>query len=246
MYEEHPAFEKPKNEHAEIWRYMDFTKFVSLLDNSALYFTRADKLGDLFEGSMPRPNVEERPFFYTDTPLSTLKTVSQFRVRLLRHTVINCWHVSEHESEAMWRLYSNHNGGIAIRSTFSKLRDSLVDSSHRIHIGMVKYTDYRRDRIPESSSFHPFLHKRMSFRHERELRAIAQSFRYKRSGAIDLRKPPYDNGAYIEVDLSMLLDRIYVAPATPKWLRELVESTAAKYDVRVEFVQSALGEEPIY
>lgn len=61
MYKEHPVFEKPENENAKIWRYIDFTKFVSLLDKSALFFTRADRLGDPFEGSYSRANIKLRP-----------------------------------------------------------------------------------------------------------------------------------------------------------------------------------------
>lgn len=36
---------------AALWRYMDFTKFVALLKDNALYFARADHLGDPFEGA---------------------------------------------------------------------------------------------------------------------------------------------------------------------------------------------------
>ena len=35
---------KPPPDNAVLWRYMDFTKFVSLLDKQALFFARADKL----------------------------------------------------------------------------------------------------------------------------------------------------------------------------------------------------------
>ena len=61
MYNEHPIFEKPDNENAKIWRYLDFTKFVSMLEKKALFFVRADKLGDQFEGSFSKANLELRP-----------------------------------------------------------------------------------------------------------------------------------------------------------------------------------------
>src|SRR6266478_4615364 len=34
-----------------LWRYMDFAKFVALLEQRAVYFCRADLLGDRFEGA---------------------------------------------------------------------------------------------------------------------------------------------------------------------------------------------------
>ena len=37
---------------------MSFTKFVSLLTRKALFFARADKLGDPFEGSLSQLNVD--------------------------------------------------------------------------------------------------------------------------------------------------------------------------------------------
>ena len=50
MYKEHEAFAPPPPD-AVLWRYMDFTKFVSLLEKQALFFARADKLeDDPFEG----------------------------------------------------------------------------------------------------------------------------------------------------------------------------------------------------
>ena len=43
MYIEHPDFEQPKDESTKVWRYMDISKFLSLLETSSLYFTRSDK-----------------------------------------------------------------------------------------------------------------------------------------------------------------------------------------------------------
>jgi hypothetical protein len=42
----HPVIQKPPDVNIPIWRYMDFTKFVSMLENDGLYLARADKLGD--------------------------------------------------------------------------------------------------------------------------------------------------------------------------------------------------------
>jgi hypothetical protein len=57
VYKEHQVFEKPTDENTRIWRYLDFTKFVSLLDRQALFFTRVDKLGDAFEGSSSKADI---------------------------------------------------------------------------------------------------------------------------------------------------------------------------------------------
>lgn len=54
MHKEHPVFEKPSNEDAKIWHYMNFSKFVSLLDSKMLFLTRADLFEDKFEGMLPK------------------------------------------------------------------------------------------------------------------------------------------------------------------------------------------------
>ena len=57
MYIEHYVFETPSDENVTIWRYLDFTKFVSLLDRQQLFFARVDTLDDPFEGSYPKGNI---------------------------------------------------------------------------------------------------------------------------------------------------------------------------------------------
>jgi hypothetical protein len=141
VYKEHPDFESPKNESAKIWRYMDFTKFVSLLDKSALFFSRADRLGDPFEGSFSKANIEQRPAVYGKSgkaPKELLEGLSKVFQIFPRFTLINSWHLSDYESDALWKLYLKSNEGIAIQSTFQKLKDSFKDKEHSIHIRKSK------------------------------------------------------------------------------------------------------------
>jgi len=167
MYKEHPVFEKPENDEAKIWRYMDFTKFVSLLDKSALFFSRADKLDDPFEGSYSKANVKLRPQMYKDKiPPDVLKHLTEFHKLFVKYTIINCWHLNEYESAAMWKLYLKSNEGIAVRSTFNRLKVSFEAEKRVIFIGKVQYIDYEKDWLPEGNALYPFVHKRKSFAHE--------------------------------------------------------------------------------
>jgi hypothetical protein len=59
---EHPNFSHPTDRTIALWRYMDLSKFVALLQTGKLYFARADKLGDPFEGSVTRLNSLEADF----------------------------------------------------------------------------------------------------------------------------------------------------------------------------------------
>ena len=54
---DHPCFRQPENKNLRLWRYMDFTKFVSLIATKKLFFCRSDRFDDPFEGSYSKANV---------------------------------------------------------------------------------------------------------------------------------------------------------------------------------------------
>ena len=142
-------FYSPPPADAILWRYMDFTKFVSLLEKRALFFARADKLGDPFEGAMPINNIKSR---YTSLkPELSEKEILMYeylRVELRRFTLISCWHESSHESEAMWKVYSSANSGIAIKTNFDSFVASFI-TDEQMHLGKVKYIDYDSEKIQD-------------------------------------------------------------------------------------------------
>lgn len=249
MYKEHPIFKKPDNENTIIWRYLDFTKFVSLLDKQALFFARGDNLSDKFEGSVSRANIELRE--------NALKDVDEKISKLLRKKIpttfkdakkwmfINCWNIHEYESAAMWNLYLKSDEGIAIQSTFKQLSRSFNKYEDLdVHIGEIKNIDYNKGGWPENNLFYPFLHKRKSFEHEHELRAMVML-----PWNIGDEKPPKnlsDSGLYIPIDIDILIEKVFVSPKAEIWCKELVESIMNKYDLRKEIKQSSLADDPIY
>jgi len=257
MYKEHPAFVKPQGKKIKIWRYMDFTKFVSLLEKNELFFARADKLGDPFEGSYPRENVQQRAINHKQMMAQLPghlhrffqgrdQALSQFFRNLKNFIFINSWHESQHESAAMWRLYLKSNEGIAIQSTFGRLKDCFKQGTPDIYIGEVHYRDYLTERIPGSNFFAPFLHKRKSFEHEKELRALVLEYTRTKDGLPNLSEPPSSDGIGVPVDLEKLIANIYVAPENPRWFLELVKSVTRKYGIKKIPVQSALDAKPLY
>ena len=243
MYKEHPVFTPPPLE-ATLWRYMDFTRFVSLLAQSGLFFVRADKLGDPFEGSLSKTNIAMRPILYKGIPPSTTHNMANFVKGIRRFTSISCWHSSDHESAAMWRLYSRESDGVAIKTDFKGFRDSFTGNDD-IFIGKVGYVDYATTFINEGNSFGPYLNKRRSFQHENEVRALTQKIP-SHNGQIDFSQDAYDVGVYYEVDLSLLVKEVIVAPYAEDWLVELVQSVAARYTLKAPVRRSALGETPTW
>jgi hypothetical protein len=172
LMHDHEAL-SPPSENRTIWRYLDFTKFVSLLETQQLYFPRADQFADPYEGTwstesmrwLRDPQQSGFPLHFMD---QFIASIDEFRQQMF----ISCWHANEYESAAMWKLYLQSNEGVAIRSDANTLASILEHSSLNIGISMVQYIDYNRTVIPFRNAFFPFVHKRLSFAHENELRAL--------------------------------------------------------------------------
>src|SRR6266536_4657635 len=191
----------PTNPKIQVWRYMDFTKFVSLLENTGLFFSRADYFDDPFEGAYPYTSVERyRSTLYTEhkklgTPSEDVKEMFRKGVDSFKEynqwMMISCWHMSEYESASMWKLYTKTNEAICVQSTYECLRACL---DREVYIGEVQYIDYQKDWLPSDTVLYPFLHKRKSFEHERELRALVWRYPIDKRGIIDTNALPPDGG----------------------------------------------------
>ena len=59
MFEEHPNCIEPENENIKIWRFIDFSKFVSMLINNSLYFSGLKNMKDRFEGRYSNITLEK-------------------------------------------------------------------------------------------------------------------------------------------------------------------------------------------
>jgi hypothetical protein len=251
MYEPHPVTEEPTNPAVKIWRYMDFTKLVSLIDTRCLFFARADRLGDPFEGSYPRSNVVARELAYAgqfqdNKPVLTqlIASLPEMHKQWPRYSAINCWHMNEHESAAMWKLYLKSDEGIAVQSTYERLRESITDEE-RVLLGVVKYIDYEKDSIGEGNILLPFFHKRKSFEHEREVRGLAIKWPVE-TGKLDFTRETITQGLQIKINLEQLVERIYIAPSAPEWFADVVRGVIHKYGYEFKVVQSGLDSKPLY
>ncbi len=254
---EYPHLRIPKYEHAKIWRYMDFTKFVSLIDKQALFFPRMDRLGDKFEGSIPKhtyPNAEKLAQELKAEDLDLYKwdrdnrKGSKLYLKAQRRcTFINSWHLNDNESAAMWKVYLKTDEGLAIQSTYRRLVDSLNSSETKIHVGRVRYVNYS-SKYPFNVASFPFICKRRSFEHEKELRAIVftDNVKFDPKSLVTQSSRKIPNGMDIKVNLQTLIEKIYVSPTAEKWFEELVKSIVNKYSINKPVRRSSLAEDPIY
>src|ERR1700678_1577796 len=109
VHEPHEAFEAPSTPDIPIWRYMNLAKFMSVLQDEALHFARADQMTDEFEGSISKPTFSIRRASLTGIPDIDPESLSaqlgHSRKRFQQFVYLNCWHMNEIESAAMWDLY---------------------------------------------------------------------------------------------------------------------------------------------
>jgi hypothetical protein len=231
-------FKPPEDLNAKVWRFMSLARYIDLLDNRSVFFSRADLLGDPFEGSQTRKTVETREKFLRPREIRA----SQEDLKAAgKSTYVSCWHLSEYESQGMWKLYTQGGEGVAVQSNFDSLVNTLKASDSEICVGRVNYRDYENLQIP-GGIFAPFYTKRHHFEHEREVRAIIFSEFCRRS----VSGGATEGGVKLKVDLHALIKAVYVSPFSQPWFHRIVSSVTQSYNLRVPISPSKLRADPIY
>ena len=148
-----------------LWRYMTLEKLLQMLYRHGVFFSYPGKLNDPFEGSLPALTIKR---------LQALNFAKDIEHSTKKRYVVSCWHEMDHESEAMWRLYAERGSGIAVKTNFESLMESVapgwLDDPHPSFMaGRVSYVDYDTEDIPVLNGM-PLFYKRKSFSHEKEVR----------------------------------------------------------------------------
>jgi len=220
---------------------MDVAKLLTILEDNSLFFTSITNLDDPLEGFLNRATVS----IFRKLPQGLPKIKEEETKKIIEGNLlklkqarsllnVSSWHMNEHESAAMWQLYSRGNQGIAIQTTYMRLKESFNDAKEDVLIGKVRYIDEDNDTIDWVNVINYALHKRKSFEHEKELRAIV------------LSPSDDDSGGSVSVDLKKLIERIYVAPKSSQWIFELIQKIIRRYNLEIPVVQSRMFEKPLY
>jgi len=224
----------PDDSSVDVWRYWPLWKLLFALQNQKLYLALLDEVRkkfDPYEASVPAStqndqvplfagNSSIQQFFGTYEPAAPLAPwdrpnedsfarVERLRRGLLRCAHVSCWRWGE-ESEAMWRLYCPGEDGVAIRTTFAKLRASVHDP--HTCVSEVKYFDYKTGRfLRHTHDWDPAFHKRIAFKHEQEVRVLRHDIADWRRASVDdaFRLPA---GHELEWDPVTVIDEIIVNP----------------------------------
>lgn len=173
-----------------IWRYMDLTKFLSILETGTLFFPTLNMLRkiDPWEGSWSNFNFAEYVGGTEESQKASRDWLfpRQYEV-FSKQMCISCWYMKEDETRAMWKWFLTGSEGIAVRTTFGELKQCF-DYDHsswhymggnfsdrKVHLigGAVQYIDWEYP--PENThTLQQAMFKDKSFEHERELRIVAR------------------------------------------------------------------------
>lgn len=244
-------------EDVALWRYMDFSKYVAMIQEGGLYFSRASTFNDKFEaaaGIASREHVWNE--HYLEYFRATIRTppdgypsltgteadIDQEASRLLgklrsayaraRDSLVSCWHINDVESEAQWQIYCSPGApGVAVRTNIDRLWRAMLDKQHA-NIGKVQYIDFKTS---FASGDQRIYCKRSSLAHEREVRAVLPNDRIS----------PLD-GILVKCNLNDLIEQIVISPFAPPWFGAVVRETTSRFGYDFQISASEIQELPFY
>ena len=262
----------PPNDEDTLWRYMSFEQFVNMLDTESLFYTRAYKFEDPFEGFFSQMMTGAYQRSVKKNPTKEIEDgVIKLNEIMHKCVMCNCWHKNEDESMAMWEKYRFRNSGIAIKTTMLNLKNSISDTID-FFIGRIAYIsreiyderyyfpyDQKSD-LPLGKMwlYHSYFAKRMAFEYEQEVRIIIDIDTFVgdilnelKSGAIldskdiEFNFPDIDDqGRPYNVDVNALIDEVIISPYAECWIEQTVRSVVHKYGFNFEVNPSTLLDVP--
>jgi len=134
---------------------LDFTKFISILEEIALYYSSLSRFTNPLEGFLTNPTIQKirdiEEVIQNEITQRIGKTGEQ-DLRVIRGgrklLLVSSWHMNEYESTAMWSLCFKRGEGVAIQSTivstnndfslgkeklFKKLTEGTVNNKNFTH-----------------------------------------------------------------------------------------------------------------
>ena len=142
----------------------------------------------------------------------------------------------------MWDLYASRNAGLSIQTTVDSLSNA-IQSPLELRMVEVQYIDYESFRPGNElmfggvSSHTSVAYKRRSFVHEQEVRIVFFDRVAGREGVPSDELP----NVQIDIDLGLLIERLYIAPSAPKWHLETIRSAFVSFGLEPTLVtQSGL------
>jgi hypothetical protein len=109
-------------------------------------------------------------------------------------------------------------------------------------MGQVRYINFDRDLIGMGNRLNYIVHKRMSYEHEKEVRAVIWSPKQEPQ----TRFTVVGDGFVVPVELHELIQEVYVSPSSLPPIKDVVESLVTDYGLTVRVLQSEVNAPPSF
>lgn len=256
-YTELSDFSKELEGIGKIWRYVNFTKYTDLLERKQQFFPSGEILKkiDPYEG-----HFQKSFFIQPEIVDEWLKQWAEQKDKKARYedpktVFINCWHINDEQSDALWKVYTKPEECVAIQTTFDKLKNSFRDYTQRVYARRVKYVDNKKRDTSIDWIQHRFSRKGKSFSYENELRIFVEDptenlkcvlsddgkswiFQSVHNGEI-IPITRTENGIYVDVNLCNFIEKVYVSPFSEKWFLDLVKAITKQYGLNPDIVEKS-------
>lgn len=223
--EPHRSCPQPTNEATKVWRFMSLVKFLDLIQNDTLHFTRLDQFPDLYEGTAFGERYWKIHSRF-DPKLSALYDVVRQRNRVQYYA--NSWYLSDDEPATMWRQYTSGGVDLAICSEYQQLKRVLNDAKERLFLGMVQYEPPPGDDLIEPFDF--VMSKRRNFESEKEVRALFWKDDVDPTTPLDNLATALPTFVKVTVIPQNLIEEVVLAPGTADWVVDLVSDLVDRLD----------------
>lgn len=156
----------------------------------------------------------------------------------------NCWHASNSESMAMWKIYGESDSSVCIISDVSLLKESITAPEEiSLTLAKIQYIDHSKDNFKSFHPLAPYIHKSTPYTFEQEYRLIA----YNPDSKLLDERPKDDAGVLLNVNINRLIKEVRVSHKAPAWFFNMVKRFSKDYispDINV--VRSEMDNKAIY
>jgi hypothetical protein len=219
---------EPYSPDVEIWRFLPFKFFEDLMANEELHFTRADRFRqDEQEGLPPEDYIRHVMGLRRYDP--TDETALNHHIGCLAQDrewfFVVCWQVFGGETFEMWKKFGEY--GVAICSTYGRLKTCLDGMLDGTHLGLMRYGGDRLYQIGKYNTLQFINTKRKEYQSEQEVRAIVEcpdpfdaQNRHFDLNMVPHRRPLDENGRHgwvqefkrRRIDVKALLTGVVISP----------------------------------